>query len=83
MRLDETVTLKLKADEAIVLGYFLSREIWNRGEDRLAHCIEHPAEAHALRSLLQELAPTLIQTGGPDADESNSAARDALLARYS
>jgi hypothetical protein len=82
MHLDETVTLTLKVDEAIVLGCFLSRELWNQGGERLSGCIEHPAETHALHSLLQEFVPTLVRTGGPHAEENESMARASLIARY-
>ena len=85
MRLDETVALRLKTDEAVVLGYLLSREIWNRGGERLFSCIEHPAEEHALHALLQELSPTLLKAGGTEdaAEQNNRAARASLVARYS
>ena len=82
MHLDETVTLTLKVDEAIVLGCFLSRELWNQGGERLSGCIEHPAETHAVHSLLQELVPTLVRTGGPHAEENENTARASLIARY-
>jgi hypothetical protein len=82
MHLDETVTLTLKVDEAIVLGCFLSRELWNQGGERLTGCIEHPAETHALHSLLQELVPTLVQAGGPHAEENENTARASLISRY-
>ena len=82
MHFDETVTLTLKIDEAIVLGCFLSRELWNQGGERLSGSIEHPAETHALHSLLQELVPTLVQAGGPHAEENENTARASLIARY-
>jgi len=68
-----------------VLGYLLSREIWNRGGERLFSCIEHPAEGHALHALLQELSPTLLKAGGTEdaAEQNNRAARASLVARYS
>src|SRR4051794_11060667 len=49
-------------DEAIVLLWYLSREVWNRGSSRLEGTFDHPAERHGVRALLQELAARLIKT---------------------
>jgi hypothetical protein len=75
VRFDEEVVLKLRNDEAIVLGCLLSRELWGRGSERLAGLIEHPAESHALHALLQELVPTLYRSGSAQgADEDGAPA---------
>jgi hypothetical protein len=69
------ILLKRKTDEAVVLLWFLSRELWG-SEGQVAGCTAHPAELHVLHSLLQELIPPLLWTGGVDADEICRAARE-------
>ena len=51
-RFDETIDLKLQRDEAIVLFWYLSREL---DKTHLDGSFIHPAEAHSLHALLQEL----------------------------
>ncbi len=79
-RFDETVDLKLHRDEAIVLYWYLSRELDRKNLDA---SFIHPAEPHSLHALLQELIPALIDTGGPDAAGIELAAREHLLQRHS
>jgi hypothetical protein len=80
-RFTEPVLLTLKTDEAVVLLWFLSRELWG-DEGRVAGCTAHPAELHVLHSLLQELIQPLFWTGGADADEICRVARQTVLARH-
>jgi hypothetical protein len=83
MLLDEPVRLNLAADEAIVLLWYLSRELWNCNGERLATSTDHPAEIHALHALLQELIGPLMWTGDPSkGDEIIRAARESLIARH-
>jgi hypothetical protein len=78
-RFDESIDLKLRRDEAIVLFWYLSREL---DKNSLDGSFVHPAEAHSLHALLQELIPPLIDTGGPDAVGIEVAAREHLLKRH-
>lgn len=78
-RFDETIGLKLRRDEAIVLLWYLSREL---DKHNLDASFVHPAEAHSLHALLQELIPALLDTGGPDAAGIELAAREHLLRRH-
>ena len=80
--LDQTVAITVRRDEAIVLYHLLSREIWSEDEARLKAICRNDAEAHALRALLQELVPPLIDTGGPDWDDSHAAAVESVIARH-
>lgn len=81
VRLNQPVRLNLATDEAVVMLWFLTRELWG-DQDRLAKCTEHPAEFHALHALLQELIQPLMWTGGTDSDEICRAARDSVMARH-
>jgi hypothetical protein len=81
-RFEEPVSITLKRDEAIVLLWYLTRELWNEDERNLRASFVHPAEPHSLEALLQELIPPLMDTGAPDADEIEIAARDHLLRRF-
>jgi hypothetical protein len=81
---EEPAWLQLSPDEALVLFAFLTRELWSREEARIGTCLEHPAEAHALHALLQELIPTTLWAGDPNAPSTVFAeARERLLARHS
>ena len=80
---DAKITIALTRDEAIVLRWFLSREIWNKGAERLRSAIEHPSEEHAFNGLLQAFAPPLFDTGDPKyADEIHTAAQAHHMARF-
>jgi hypothetical protein len=81
-RFEEPISITLKRDEAIVLLWYLTRELWNEDERSLRESFVHPAEAHSLRALLQELIPPLMDTGAPDAAGIEIAARDHLLRRF-
>jgi hypothetical protein len=81
-RFEEPVSVTLKRDEAIVLLWYLTRELWNEHERNLRASFVHPAEAHSLKALLQELIPPLLDTGAPDAAGIEIAARDHLLRRF-
>ena len=54
-RFEEPVSVTLKRDEAIVLLWYLTRELWNEHERNLRASFVHPAEAHSLKARLQEL----------------------------
>jgi len=82
-RFDEPITITLKRDEAIVLFWYLTRELWNAAESNLRATFVHAAESHSLEALLQELVPRLTDTGGPDAAGIEHAARDHLVQRMS
>jgi len=78
---DRKIGLTLKRDEAIVLLWYLTRELW--GGERLTATCEHPAEPHALEALLQELVPKLTDTGEPaHADAIHVTAQEHLLKRF-
>jgi len=79
-RFDEEVPITLRRDEAIVLLWYLTRELWN--EKNLSTSFVHEAEPHSLDALLQELIPPLMDTGTPDAEGIEFRARDHLLARH-
>lgn len=81
-RFHDTISIPLKRDEAIVLLWYLSRELWNEGEKNLRASFVHAAEAHSLRALLQELIPPLMDTGAPSAAGIEHAARAHLLSRF-
>ena len=78
-RFRETINLTLHRDEAIVLLWYLSREL---ERNNLGDSFDHAAEPHSLSALLQELIPALIDTGGPDAAGIEIAAREHLLQRH-
>ena len=81
-RFEEPVSVTLKRDEAIVLLWYLTRELWNEHQRNLRASFVHLAEAHSLKALLQELIPPLMDTGAPDAAGIEIAARDHLLRRF-
>ena len=54
-RFDESIIINLKRDEAIVLAWYLTRELWNEGEKNLRASFIHPAEVHSLDALSHEL----------------------------
>ena len=81
-RFEEKISVTLKRDEAIVLFWYLTRELWKEGDqDNLRASFIHGAEPHSLDALLQELIPPLLDTGAPDAKGIEHAARDHLLRR--
>ena len=63
---DESVSLTLKRDEAIVLLWYLTRELRNENERNLQASFVHAAEPHGLEALLQELILPLKDTGARD-----------------
>lgn len=79
---EQKIDIPLFRDEAIVLYWFLSREIWQKDQSRLKVSFENEAESHCLQALLQELIPKLIDTGGPDADQIHAAATEHLMGRH-
>ena len=79
---DEKVSINLRMDEAVVLLWFLSREVWNCGSARLEGTFDHQAEHHSVQALLQELTVSLIHTGGKEASQIEEAARESLMRRY-
>ena len=82
-RFDETVTIKLKRDEAIVLLFYLSRELYMVADEKnLSASFAHPAELHGLLALHQVLFPPLMDTGAPGAEGIELAAQEHLLARH-
>jgi hypothetical protein len=81
-RFAESIIITLKRDEAIVLLWYLSRELWNEGEKNLRSSFVHAAEPHSLHALLQELIWPLKDTGAPDAKGIEQMARDHLLRRF-
>ena len=81
-RFDETITVTLKRDEAVVLLWYLTRELWNENKKNLRASFLHAAEPHGFEALLQELIPPLMDTGAPAAAGIENAARDHLLRRH-
>lgn len=81
-RFEELISITLKRDEAIVLLWYLTRELWNEDEKNLRASFVHAAEPHSLRALLQELIPRLKDTGAPDAQGIEIKAREHLLGRF-
>ena len=53
LELDQTISVQLKRDEAIVLLWYLSREIWNEDHLNLAASFIDPAEPHTLTESLR------------------------------
>jgi hypothetical protein len=83
VRFDETVTINLQLDEAIVLLAYLVREVWGRGSSRLEGTYDHPAETHGVQALLQELFNPLVYTGTERFRGIEDAARESVMHRYS
>jgi hypothetical protein len=81
-RFDDDITVKLKRDEAIVLFWYLTRELWNKNGETLQPSFVHEAESHSLHALMQELIRPLMDTGAPDAAGIEDAAREHLLNRH-
>ena len=81
-RFDEKISITLQRDAAIVQLWYLTRELWNEGESKLYASFVHPAEPHGLHALLQELIHPLMDTGAPDAEGIEHAAREHLLSRF-
>jgi hypothetical protein len=79
-RFDQDVTIKLKRDEAITLLWYLTRELWN-GEN-LRTSFVHAAEEHGLEALVQEIFAQIVDTGSPQAEGIEHAARAHLLNRF-
>lgn len=81
--LNEKIAITLRRDEAIVLLWYLSREVWKARGERLRPTFEHPAEEHALEAALTALIPPLGDAGGPDDTTGiERAAREHLLRRF-
>ena len=81
-RFEVSISVELKRDEAIVLLWYLTRELWNQERNRLQASFVHAAEPHSLELLLQALIPLLMDTGAPDLEGIENAARDHLLRRF-
>jgi hypothetical protein len=86
-RFDETITIELKRDEAIVLLLYLHRELYGVADEKnLRGSFVHAAEAHGLLALHQQLFPPLVDIGvNKTAEEAEAialAAREHLLKRY-
>lgn len=82
-RFDETITIKLKRDEAIVLFVYLTRELYTVADEKnLRASFAHAAEVHGLLALHQELFPPLMDIGAPGVEGIESAAREHLLKRH-
>ena len=79
---DEKVSINLGMHEAVVLLWYLAREVWNGGSARLEGTFDHSAEHHSVQALLQELAARLIHTGGKEASQIEEGARESLMHRY-
>jgi hypothetical protein len=79
---DAKINISLRRDEAIVLYWYLSREILMHGEARLRSSYENEAESHGLNALLQELIKHLMDTGGPDSETIHAAAVAHLMKRF-
>jgi hypothetical protein len=79
---DAKVSVSLYRDEAIVLYWYLSREIGIHGEARLQPSYENDAESHGVNALFQEFIKHLMDTGGPDADSIHAAAVEHLMKRF-
>ena len=77
--LNTYIQIKLRRDEAIVLQFFLAREL-EAGSLKASYA--HPAEELSLEGLSQELIPHLTETGGPDGDALHRAAIEHLMARF-
>jgi hypothetical protein len=80
---DQTITIKLRRDEAIVLLWYLTRELWSEEQKNLQSSFVQAAEPHGLAAVLQELIPPLMDTGAPQAHGIEDAAREHLLRRHS
>jgi hypothetical protein len=78
-RFDESISVSLQRDEAIVLLWYLTREL---DTEKMQATFVHPAEPHSLHALVQELFVPLMDTGAPDAEGIEIAARDHLLRRF-
>jgi len=82
-RFDETITITLKRDEAIVLLWYLSRELYGIADEKnLKASFVHAAELHGLLALHQELIPPLTDTGASGAEGIELAAREHLMSRH-
>lgn len=82
-RFDETIALELKRDEAIVLFFYLHRELYMVADEKnLRASFVHDAEVHGLLALHQLLFRPLMDTGAPGAEGIELAAREHLLKRY-
>ena len=81
-RFEESISVSLQRDEAIVLFWYLTRELWNKDNNRLQASFVHAAEPHSLESLLQALIVPLMDTGAPAMQGIEHAAREHLLRRF-
>ena len=80
--LNDYVRITLRRDEAIVLQFFLARELGRSEAGKLQASFAHPAEELSVEGLLHELGPRLPETGGPDGDALHKAAIEHLMARF-
>ena len=80
---ERKISVTLQRDEAIVLYWYLSRELSPDPGARLNATFEHPSEELSLGALCEELVSPLMDTGHPDeADAIIAGARTHLLARF-
>jgi hypothetical protein len=80
--LDERILVKLQRDEAIVMYWYLTRELLRDGAKRLKPTFASPAEELALEGLMHELSPTLSGPATPEYDVEHEAALEHLSARF-
>ena len=78
----QKITLALPRDEAIVLLWHLTRELWGNHGGPLSRSFTNDAEAHALEGLLQELIQPLIDTGGENGEAIHAQAVRRVIDRY-
>ena len=79
-RFDESIDINLRRDEAIVLAYWLVREVYNEDQKNVRASFVHPAEAHSLLAVLQEIwrnSDEISEIAGMDI-----VAREHLLKRH-
>jgi hypothetical protein len=82
-RFDEAITIELKRDEAIVLFFYLDRELYGVADEKnLRASFVHDAEVHGLLALHQELFRVLMDIGAPSAAGIEKEARVHLLKKH-
>jgi len=80
---DRTISISLQRDAAIVLYWYLGRELTGRADARLNPSFENPSESISLEALPHALIEPLMDTGHPkEADAIHAAAREHLLRRF-
>lgn len=80
---DRNIGISLQRDAAIVLYWYLGRELTGQADARLNPSFEHRSEPISLEALLHALIEPLMDTGHPkEADAIHAAARQHLLRRF-